>query len=224
MLDTIKVNHKYTSIPYLAKQWLQDLPDTIACDFETASMYTEAEQAKFKEEIKSLEKLEEPNDWVIARLKFLRRSITLSGLSHPSEVNITHFSCAWSESDAFVLIIDSPAMENMVMKFLTETEKLQIWHNLSFDGKLIMHRTGKLPKNFEDSQVFAWSLLNHSDTFKAKTGLKELMGYSYGDWAVSSDLFTSDNLKNENLIKYAAIDACATYKLYHDIKGELDVC
>lgn len=180
MLDTIEVKYKSTTVPYHALQWLNKLPDAIACDFET------------------------------------------TGLEHPSRETMTHFSVAWSEDEGFVLPFTSPMMERLVMEFLTTTKRKQIWHNLSFDGKYIMHRTGKFPINYEDTQVLAWSLLNHADTFKAKSGLKELMGWAYGDWAIAKDDFGIEKMLEPHVLKYAVTDACATYKLWEQIQEELD--
>ena len=43
------------------------------------------------------------------------------------------------------------------------------------------------------------------------------MAYAYGAWAIAKDNFTLDEMYDENMIKYSATDACATYKLYQDI-------
>jgi hypothetical protein len=56
--------------------------------------------------------------------------------------------------------------------------------------------------------------LNHVEIFKAKTALKLLMGNYYGDWGISADNFTLAQQHDPVVIKYAAIDACATYKLW----------
>ena len=84
-----------------------------------------------------------------------------------------------------------------------------------------MHNTGKLPTDYEDSQILAKTLLNHVDNSKSATGLKHLMGYKFGAWAVSSDNFTLANMYSPELIHYAAIDACATLTLWNEITSFL---
>ena len=43
------------------------------------------------------------------------------------------------------------------------------------------------------------------------------MAYAYGDWAVSKDDFTIEEMWNPDMIRYAATDSCACMKLYEDI-------
>ena len=42
------------------------------------------------------------------------------------------------------------------------------------------------------------------------------MANYYGDWAISKDNFTLEEMYNEDMLRYTAIDSCATYKLYKD--------
>lgn len=141
-----------------------------------------------------------------------------TGLGHPSKETLTHLSFANSESHGRVIVFENKKIEQVVLNWLTTTKIPQIWHNASYDFKFIWHRTGKFPLVYEDTAILAKTITNHVNVFKSKVGLKELMGHYYGDWAVSSELFSLDNLKNETLIKYAAIDACATYKLWNQIQ------
>lgn len=176
----VEINYKYTSIPYLAKKWLDGLEvDMIALDFET------------------------------------------TGLGHPSKTGLTHLSVATSPTEGFVLIFSQYNMEKIVLKWLVETSIKQIWHNFVFDGKHIYFRKLGLPKDFEDSQQLAKSLLNHVDVWKANTSLKELMGWRYGKWAIAADDFGYEKMHDPDVIKYAAIDAMATYQLWLDIQGDL---
>lgn len=144
-----------------------------------------------------------------------------TGLGHPSQEIITHLSVATSSTEGFVLVCESVVMERILLKWLIETEKHQIWHNFSFDGKYIYQRTGKFVKNYDDTQQLAKSLLNHVNVWKANTGLKELMGWKYGDWAISADNFGTKTMKDPKVIKYAAIDAMATFHLWEDIQKDL---
>lgn len=209
-----QVTHRYTSNIYTANQWLRSLPDTIACDFEAALIYTPSELESFKAE------LETSTDKY--RIREITAALKASALSHPAYVTPTHLSVAWSDSEAFVIILDSPKITALVMTFLTTTTRTQIWHNLSYDAKLIFHHTGgKFPINYEDTALLAKCLLNHVEIQKAGVRLKDLMGYKYGSWAVSSDNFDLSMQYNEDLIKYAAIDACATFALWEQIQSHI---
>lgn len=48
------------------------------------------------------------------------------------------------------------------------------------------------------------------------------MAYAYGDWAISKENFTLEEMWDENMIRYAATDSPATYKLYQDILSDLN--
>lgn len=65
--------------------------------------------------------------------------------------------------------------------------------------------------------LLAKCILNDANQFKNDVRLKSLMAYAYGAWAIAKDNFTLDEMYDENMIKYSATDACATYKLYQDI-------
>jgi len=209
MEQAIKVNYKSTSNPYFALQWLRDLPDLFAADFEVALKYTPEELQSYKEELE--------NEPTKQRSNELKSILSATALDHPFHTCLTHFSCAWSDSDAFVLILDNDRIKTVLLNFLVNTDKTQIWHNASFDFKHLQYYTGKFPKNYEDSQIRAKCILNHVETYKARTGLKELAGKWYGNWGISSDNFTLDQMYEDHVLHYAAIDACATYKLYHSI-------
>ena len=211
----IQVNYEYTNNLYKAKKWLQGLPDLFAADFEVASKFT----AKEKEHIKyKLDNYHLKNE----SERILLQQLTSNGLSHPSLTVITHLSVGWSDKDSYVIICDSPAIRNLVYQFLITTPKQQLWHNAVFDFKHIFYHTGILPSNYIDTQLLAKSILNDADSFKDRTSLKELMGYAYGDWAISKEDFTLEEMWSESMIKYAATDSPATYKLYQDILEDLN--
>lgn len=210
-VETINYTYSKNASTIISK--LNQLPDLIACDFETASKWTDEE----KEAMKTF--LEEHDEEVCRDEKReIRQYIESNGLSHPSLTYITHLSVAWSPTESFVAILDNETTRNRVLRWLVNTERKQIWHNLSFDGKHIMYHTGKLPKNYEDSEVLAKTLLNHVNVFFAKVGLKHLMGHAYGDWGVEATHFNLSNIYNEKLIEYAGIDACATYKVWLEMQ------
>lgn len=213
MQTSIKVNCQYTKSPLEAVRWLRKLPDTIACDFEAASKYTDEQKATMQEQYDDL------FDQGTLEAHQLKQKIDSDGLSHPSLANITHFSLAWSEQDSMVFITDTPKMKSIIFNWLVTTDIKQIWHNASFDFQHIFYNTGgSVPKDYEDSQVLAKTILNHVNNFKSKVGLKELMGYKYGSWAVSSDAFQLSRMYDEDVIHYAGVDACATYALWEEMQ------
>jgi len=191
---------------------LNSLPQTIACDFETCSKWSDEE----KEEMKAY--LEENPEIEKEERRQIRQFIESDGLSHPSLTYVTHFSVAWSPTDSFVAILDTDLHRKRVLRWLANTNRKQIWHNFSFDGKHILHHIGKIPENYEDTEILAKTLLNHVNTLEAKVGLKHLMGWKYGDWAVSADSFNISQIYNEDLIKYAGIDPAATYALWLEMQ------
>ena len=203
----IKVEYEATNDASEAHKWLNDLPDLFAADFETAVKYPSEhiEEAKLLMLDTSLPRIEQVKYQAIAKA---------SALGHPSHCTITHCSIAASENEGLVFIIDNQAIADVVLDFLTETDKTQIWHNYCYDGRLLRYYQGKDAKNVEDTQVFAKTLVNHVEIFKARTSLKELAGAWYGDWAISADNFTIAQQHEPHVLKYAAIDACATYKLW----------
>ena len=207
----IKVYYNHTSNLLLTRKWLDNLPDEIACDFEVSSIHSEAYKSLVTWRIlnnyyKDTDKLREAKQVVVS-----------NGLSYPEITTITHLSIAWSEDNAIVLIVNSKDMLHLITNFLVQTERKQIWHNATFDLGRVYYVTRKFPKNIVDTQLLAKCLKNNADSSKDRTGLKELMGYAYGDWAISKEQFTLEEMWNESMIRYAATDACATYKLYRDL-------
>ena len=210
----IKVNYEYTNNLYKAKQWLDNLPELFAVDFETASKFTLKEKEVIKYRLDNYKLSFEQR-------RVLLQQLTSDGLSHPSLTVITHLSVGWSDRDSYVIVCDNPAIRNLVYRFLTTTPKQQLWHNAVFDFKHIFYNTGLLPRKYIDTQLLSKCLLNDANPFRDLTGLKELMAYSYGDWALSKDMFTLENIWEEDTIRYAATDSTSCFKLYEDIQADL---
>ena len=210
----IKVNYEYTNNLYKAKQWLDNLPELFAADFEVASKFTLKEKELIKYRLDNYKLTFEER-------RVLLQQLTSDGLSHPSLTVITHLSVGWSDRDSYVIVCDNPAIRNLVYQFLTTTPKQQLWHNAVFDFKHIFYNTGVLPSNYIDTQLLAKSILNDADSFKDRTGLKELMQYKYGTWAISKDDFVLEEMWSSGTILYSAIDSCATFALYQDILEDL---
>lgn len=211
----IKVNYRYASSLYEANQLLKEAKQKplLACDFEVATKY-------LPEEIENL-KLTLKTDIPYLEKRKIEAILNATALGHPSHCKLTHCSIGWSESDSIVLILDKPEVQNLVLNFLTTTDIPQVWHNASYDFKHIYYHTKKFPKVYEDSQLLAKTILNHVETYKANTGLKDLAGKWYGDWGLSSDNFNLSQMYDEKVIKYAAIDSAATFKLWTSLNDYL---
>ena len=215
-MDTpIVVNYEYTNNLYKAKQWLSNLPDLFAADFEVASKYTKKQKDLIKHRLDNYK-------LAFEKERVLLQQLTSDGLSHPSLTVITHLSVGWTDRDSKVIVCDTERIRMLVLDFLISTTKQQLWHNCVFDFKHIFYHTGVLPQDYIDTQLLAKSLLNDADSFKDRTGLKELMSYAYGSWAVAKESFTLEEMWDENMLRYTATDPCATYKLYQDILEGLE--
>jgi len=210
MQQPIKVTYKSTTSAYTANKWLHSLPDLIACDFEAAIKYTPEQLAEWQRQFDedTLTKLER---------KRLESLLSATALDHPSHVVITHLQIAISETEAYVFILDNKRITDLVLTFLVTTTKKQIWHNASYDFRLIYYFTGKMPINYEDTALRAKCILNHVETHQAKVGLKQLAGARYGAWAISPDNFTVEQMYDEKILSYSAIDSCATMWLWNSI-------
>lgn len=217
MLQTITVKSEWTNVPIIANKWLRSIKGPVACDFEVALKY----KSKHMQEMKDRYEAIKDNDNYFFEAKELYAKIKATALSHPSHCYITHFSFAEAEDNAKVIVINNQKMAKLVLTWLITTNVTQIWHNASFDFKHIYYHTNKFPKNYEDTQIASKCLLNHVETYKANTGLKELMGVYYGKWAVTADYFSRDEIYNKDLIHYAAIDSAATYKLWLSLQEYL---
>lgn len=213
MIQPIAVTYQHTNTAYRANQFLAEIAKhpIIACDFEVAVKYTPEERTRMQ----SLLDTDLP---FLERVR-INSCLAATALDHPSHCTITHLSVAVSESDAYVFILDNARITSRVLTWLVTTTNKQVWHNASYDFKHIHYHTKRFPLDYEDSQLFAKCIVNHVDTSKALTGLKDLAGKWYGQWAISPDNFDISQMHDPKVLLYAATDACATYKLYHSIKN-----
>lgn len=203
----IKVTYEATNDPKRAYSLLNSLKSEFSADFETCTRYSE-------EDVKNAQALMQDSSLPKKERIFYQSIANATALGHASHCVITHCSVACSDSEAFVFIIDSQEIADTVLDFLITTDKTQIWHNYSYDGRFIQYFTSQQPKFVEDTQIFAKTLVNHVDTSKAKVNLKLLAGHWYGDWAISPDNFTKEQQYDKEVLLYSATDACATYKLW----------
>jgi hypothetical protein len=210
----INVTFDVIDIAEKTQEFLDSINTIAAYDFETANRVSKVEREFLEESLKTIKDPEE--------VQKIRVLLQATGLSNPRLSKITHLSVATSEDKATVVIVDNPDIEAIIYTYLISTDNKQIWHNTLFDFTHILYNTGRLPKDFEDTMLMAKSLLNNADPSKAKVGLKDLMGYKYGDWGkqVKPEDFTLENRFNEDFLRYAAIDSCATYALYQEIVND----
>lgn len=189
--------------------------DLLSLDTETRSLYDKEERAEAKEYLKD----SEPSDKLYSHARVVAES---SGLSFPSIVRTTHFIFGESRDKSHVVVCTTPEMELFIWNLIADYNGLFLVHNSLFDLKIMYQRIGRLPKNYKDTALMVKCLINHVNIWKAKTGLKVLMGEYYPPkWALMED-YEPENLKKEDFIKYCAIDGCATYFLYTLILEELD--
>lgn len=214
MQISLPIDYEFTNDIYKAKKWLENMPDIIACDFEVASKFTAKEKELIQFKLNNYRLGDEER-------RVLQQQLVSNGLSHPSLTVITHFSIAESYSKSYVIICDIHRIRQLICNYLINTNKLQLWHNAQFDWKHIHYYTNSFPKNYLDTMLLARSLLNNANSMYSKVGLKELMSYTFGEWAISKDSFTLEEMWNPKTIKYAAIDTLATFKLYEDIQEEI---
>jgi len=215
-MQNIVVNYDYTNNLYIANKWLKGLPELFAADFEVASKWSKDYKSILQWRLNNFSNLSEEQKRVWLQY------IQSNGFSHPSLSVITHLSVAWSNKDAYIIICDNNRIRHLIYNFLTTIPSTQIWHNAVFDFKHIFFHSGNLPKSYIDTQLLAKCLLNNANSARDRTGLKDLMAYAYGEWSISKEHYTLEEMWNENTIRYSATDSCATFKLYEDIQEEIN--
>jgi len=211
--DFIKVTYTVHSTAYFIHKKLKKLKKLplLSFDTETRSVYT-------KKERKEAEQLLQDSNISLETKKLSSQVMNSSGLSFPSLVNVTHFIFGISESKSVILIAENIATEMIIWNWLTKYKGLIIVHNSLFDLKLMYHRTKKFPKQYKDTALLVKSFINNADIWKAKTGLKELMGTYYDPVWQLMDEYEPETLKDPKFLKYCSIDGASTFKLYKEIK------
>ncbi|WAK44668.1 hypothetical protein vBAmePPT11V19_00042 [Alteromonas phage vB_AmeP_PT11-V19] len=192
-----------------------DAHKTVAFDVETRSIYPKYE----KEEAKQyLAENEEKND----TYRLAQLVVNSSGLSNPSIVRTTHFIIGVSFSMSYIFIATDEATELMIWKILSNYKGLMIIHNALFDLRIMFNRVSKMPTNIVDTSLLAKCFINHVNVWKAKVGLKDLMGEFYDPtWTKFKDYEPTD-LKDPRFLEYAAIDGAATYHLHEKLNEWVD--
>ena len=215
--SVIHVTYDVAKTTSRAKELLAEISKAplFAADFEVAVKYSKRQLDEWQSmlELPDLPKLDK-----VA----IQSKLSATALDHPSHSTITHCSIATSNNHAYVFVLNNKSITDYVLDFLITTPIKQVWHNASYDFQRLYYHTGKFPIDYEDSQILAKTLINHVDTFKARTGLKELQGHKYGAWGISSDNFTLDQMYQPHVLHYAAIDAAATYDLWQYLQSQCD--
>jgi hypothetical protein len=214
---TIEVSYKLFSTNFAIKKALKILMSypIISFDTETRGLYLKEERAKATRIISDDEI--KPEDKKVAYL-----IANNSGLSFPSLVRVTHFVFGISEDFSIIFIANDPSTEMLIWNWLKEYPGKLLIHNTLYDLKIMHNRVGALPKDYEDTQLLAKAMINNADSWKAKVGLKELMGDDYDPaWTLIHD-YEPENLKDFKFLRYASIDGAATFKLWCDIQHTIN--
>ncbi|MCP4489796.1 MAG: hypothetical protein GY820_21135 [Gammaproteobacteria bacterium] len=183
--------------------------ELLSFDVETRGLYTKEQRKEATKLLKS--------DMSIENHKLASVVANNSGLSFPAVTRTTHFIFGLSESHSVIMVTDTAQKEMMVWRWLRMFKGLLIIHNTLFDLKIMYHRVGALPQNYEDTQLMLKTLVNDADVWKAKVGLKDVMGSYYSpNWALYNQ-YEPDRNKDPKFLDYAATDGAATYLLYQNL-------
>lgn len=211
-VDIVTYSSTYSIKNKLVKLLLSK--DILSFDTETRSVYDEQTRNEANKYLKTV-----GTDDLLYRQAMVVKSST--GLSYPSIIRTTHFIFGESKDKAHVVICDTEEKEMFVWNLLVKYEGLLLVHNALFDLKIMYQRTGHFPKNYVDTSLMVKCLVNHVDIWKAKVGLKDLMGDYYNPkWVLMKD-YEPEDLKHEEFINYAGIDGAATFYLYEIILEEM---
>jgi len=207
---------------YHIKRVLEDIDKAgtpVSFDLETRSIYPKATREKASSYLEDEDTYPEglpptiKNEYT--RIKYS------SGLSHPSMVRTTHIILGIDKTTTKVFVVDE-ALEKLVFNWLVNTEVKVLIHNTLFDLKLVYHRTGKVPKNFEDTQLMAMDVVNDCEDYNRRVSLKVLMGSHYpAKWSIKSETdYEVSNLKDENFLEYCHYDGVSVMHLYELLEEE----
>lgn len=210
MAKRIKVKYEVFGTRYLIERALKSLEqyDVLSFDTETKGVYPKAERELATKLLKddSLSTADKRDCLLVSNN---------SGLSYPSLIATTHFVFGFAEDESIVIVCNDPQTELLIWNWVAEFSGKLIVHNTLFDLKIMYHRIKKLPKNYVDSALIVKCYINNSNVWKAKVGLKDLMGQYYSPRWSEYENYEPDNLRDPAFLEYAATDGAATIKLWH---------
>jgi len=215
-MSYIDVTYEVYATPWHVQQKLREMNQypELSFDCETRGVYSKAQR---KEAVQFLKKEGTAQEHRQLALLVANNS----GLSFPSLVNVTHFIFGISENHSIILIANYPQEEIQIWNWIARYEGMLYIHNTLLDLKLMYHRVRTFPQRYEDTQLLVKSLVNHVNVWKAKVGLKDLMGvYYHPEWALAVD-YEPANLKDPKFLMYGAIDGAGTFKLYRNIEEHI---
>jgi hypothetical protein len=207
-MKKLKVNYKTYSDFSTIKRVLNELTKypLLSFDLEVRSIYNKAIRDKAKENLK-----EDTSFHMVANS---------SGLSHPSLTKVTHIIFGISKTESIIFVTKTDSMVKYIfnhMLTMQNTTKFII-HNSQFDLKVFQFTIKKILTNYIDTQLLALTLINDTNDYKRKTGLKHLMGDYYNSaWTEDTD-YEVEDLFNKAFLTYAAIDGASTMYLYEQLQ------
>jgi hypothetical protein len=214
----IKVDYDLYASSYTIRNKLPKLLESfklLSFDTETRSVYNQ----ELRKEATGYLKTVNTSDTLYKHARLVAAS---SGLSYPSITRTTHFVFGESKSKSHVVICNTPELEMFVWQLISKYEGKLLVHNSLFDLKIMFHRMGLVPPDFDDTALIVKCLINHVNIWKCKTGLKELMGQYYSPkWTLMND-YEPANFRDPAFLEYAAIDGASTYYLWEQVQEELN--
>jgi len=213
MTKLINVDYVVYSTPWTISKTLSILVDIkkMAFDIETSGLYSK------KQRKEAIELLDE--DMSIYNHKLASVVANNNGLSFPSITRTTHFIFGMSRSHSIIIVVPNIHIELLVWNWLRNYQGKLLIHHALFDLKVMYHRIGSLPHDYEDTALMVKTLINNSDVWKSKSGLKDVMGEYYPPaWSIF-DEYEPENPLDPKFLDYAAIDGAATFYL-HEILME----
>jgi len=208
MSKIIEVTREVYSTPWTINQALSELNavDMMSFDIETSGLYS-------KEQRKAAIKLLEA-DLDVYMHKLVSIVSNNNGLSFPSFTRTTPFVFGLDIDRSVVIVVPGRHMELLVWNWLRNYRGKLLIHNALFDLKVMYHRIGELPYDYDDTALMVKTLINNSDVWKAKSGLKDVMGEYYSPAWSLFDEYEPANPSDPKFLDYAAIDGAATYYLH----------
>ena len=216
-MSFIKVEYKVVSTRFFIKKLLKELESykVLSFDTETQGVYSKEDKAEAKAYLKQ-------NNLPVDTKRIALQVAENSGLSFPSLIRVTHFVFGVSAFKSVILICEDPKLELEIWNWVANYNGKLLVHNSLYDLKIMYHRIRKFPKDFEDTQLLYKSFVNNVDVWKAKAGLKDIMGSDYDPtWQLMDD-YEPDNLKEPKFLQYASIDGAATFKLWFDMQEYIE--